>query len=328
MAGGGRVLVVQPAFLGDVVFTSALVDSLAERFAEVDVCVTPRASDVVEAMPRAAQVQVFDKRGSDAGIGGLWRMARRLRERRYDVAVLPHGSPRSALLALVARIPRRLGFHGAPGSPLYTERAAAPRGTFVGREAALVRALGAEPRPMRLAARPEWLRMADERLRGASSLAALCIGSEWETKIWPAHHFAELADRLAERGLTPVLLGGPRDKPLAEAVQARAGAFCIDTTGNPVREALAILARSSLVVGGDTGLVHAARALGVPTIALFGPSPTTVHELGTRQRVVTLELECSPCSAHGQKRCPLGHHRCMRDLSAETVLAHCEAVLA
>jgi heptosyltransferase-2 len=232
------------------------------------------------------------------------------------------------LLTVLARIPRRVGFQGAPGSPFYTERVAAPASTFVGREAALARAVGAEPRPIRLAARPEWLRMADERLRGTTAVAALCIGSEWETKIWPAQHFADLADRLAERGLSPVLLGGPRDKPLAEAVQARAGALCIDTTGNPVGEALALLARSSLVVGGDTGLVHAARALGVPTIALFGPSSAAVHDLGPRERAVTLGLDCSPCSAHGQRRCPLGHHRCMRDLSAEAVLAHCESVLA
>jgi len=328
MARGGRVLVVQPAFLGDVVFTSALVDALAEKFAEVDVCVTPRARDVVEAMPRASHVQVFDKRGADSGVGGIWRMARRLRERGYDVAVLPHRSPRSALLTVLARIPRRVGFVGVPGSPLYTDRVAPGRETFVAREAALARALGVEPRPMRLEARREWVRMAEERLHGATSLAALCVGSEWETKIWPAHHFAELADRLAERGLAPVLLGGPRDKALAEAVQARAGARCIDTTGNPVGEALAILARSVLVVGGDTGLVHAARALGVPTIALFGPSAAVAHEFTEQQRAVTLGLDCSPCSAHGQKRCPLGHHRCMRDLSAEAVLAHCEAVLA
>ena len=328
MARGGRVLVVQPAFLGDVVFSSALVDALAERFAEVDVCVTPRARDVVEAMPRASRVQVFDKRGSDSGLGGLLRTARRLRDRGYEIAVLPHQSPRSALLTVLARVPRRVGFQGAPGSPFYTERIPAAPGTFTARESALARALGAEARPMRLVARPEWVRAAEERLQGAHSLAALCIGSEWETKIWPAHHFADLADRLAERGLVPVLLGGPREKALAEAVQARAGARCIDTTGNPVAEALAILARSSVVVGGDTGLVHAARALGVPTVALFGPSSPAAHDLGERQRAVTLGLECSPCSAHGQRRCPLGHHRCMRDLSAETVLAHCEAVLA
>jgi heptosyltransferase-2 len=328
MARVGRVVVVQPAFIGDVVFTSALVDALADQFAEVDVCVTPRARDVVLAMPRATRAQVFDKRGADSGIGGLWRAARRLRERAYDVAVLPHESPRSALLAVLARIPRRLGFAGAPGSPFYTERVVTPPGTYLSREAALGRAAGADSRPMRLVPEPQWVRAADERLQGAKAIAALCIGSEWETKIWPAQHFADLADRLAERGLTPVLLGGPRETVLAEAVQARAGARCLDTTGNPLGEALAILARSAVVVGGDTGLVHAARALGAPTVALFGPSPMALHEMGERQRAVSLNLECSPCSAHGQRHCPLGHHRCMRDLSADMVLAHCDAVLA
>lgn len=328
MARVGRVLVVQPAFIGDVVFTSALVEALAERFAEVDVCVTPRARDVALAMPRAAHAQVFDKRGADKGIGGLWRSARRLRERGYNLAVLPHQSPRSAMLALFARIPRRIGFAGAPGSPFYTERVTARPGPYLSREAALARAAGAEPRPMTLVPRPEWVRAADERLGNATAIAALCIGSEWETKIWPAQHFAELADRLAERGLLPVLLGGAGETVLAEAVQARAGARCLDTTGNPVGEALAILARSAIAVGGDTGLVHAARALGVPTVALFGPSSAAVHQIGERQRAVSLGLECSPCSVHGQRHCPLGHHRCMRDLSAEAVIAHCDAVLA
>jgi lipopolysaccharide heptosyltransferase II len=329
MAPDGRVLVVQPAFLGDVVFTSALVDALAERFAEVDVCVTPRGRDAALAMPRATRVQVFDKRAGDRGPWGLWRAARRLRDRRYDVAVLPHRSPRSAMLAWLSGIRRRVGFRGAPGAPLYTERIDAPAGTFTGREAALARALGAEPRPMRLAPRPEWVRAADERLRGASGgLAALCVGSEWETKIWPADHFAALADRLAERGLTPVLLGGAREKPIAEAVQARAGARCVDTTGNSIGEAFAILSRSAICVGGDTGLVHAARAMGVPTVTLFGPTATGAHEPGPRQRAVALGLSCSPCSAHGQRRCPLGHHSCLRDLAAGVVLEHCEAVLA
>ena len=329
MPPAGRVLVVQPAYLGDVVFTSALVDALAERFAEVEVCVTPRGRDVALAMPRAARVEVFDKRGADSGPAGLWRAAGRLRERRYDAAALPHRSPRSALLAWLAGIPRRVGFRGALGSPLYTERVPEPRGTFTGREAELARALSAEPRPMRLVPRPEWVRAADERLRGASAaFAALCVGSEWETKIWPAEHFALLADRLAERGLTPVLLGGPREKPLAEAVQARAGARCLDTTGNPVGEALAILSRSAICVGGDSGLTHAARALGVPTVVLFGPTAPGAHDLGARQRAVALGLPCSPCSAHGQRRCPLGHHLCLRDLSADLVLEQCEAVLA
>jgi len=324
-----RVLVVQTAFLGDVAFTSALVESLAASFSEVDVCVAPRGRDVAEAMPRAARVHVFDKRGTDGGLRGLRRAAESLRERRFDVAVLAHRSIRSAVLARLAGIPRRVGFLLAPGAPLYTQWVSARARTYTQREAALAAALGAEPRPMRLVPHARWIEAAEERLGGAAGpFAALCIGSEWETKIWPPEHFAALADRLAERGLTPILLGGPREKPLAAAVQARAGAQCIDTTGNPVGEALALIARCRVCVGGDSGLVHAARALSVPTVAMFGPTAPAAHQLGPRQRAVSLSLGCSPCSVHGQRRCPLGHHRCLRELSAERVLAECEAVLA
>jgi heptosyltransferase-2 len=313
-----RVLVVQPAFLGDVVFTSALVDSLAERY-EVDVCVTPRGRDAALAMPRAAQVIVFDKRGDDRGPLGLLRAARRI-ARRYGAAVLPHVSVRSALLARLAGIPRRVGFRGAPGSFLYTERVSTDAQTVIEREAALARALGAEPRPMRIA--PRASTAVPERF------AALCVGSEWETKIWPPERFAALADELHARGLVPVLLGAAREKPLAEAVQRAATARCRDTTGNSVAEALALIARAELCVGGDTGLVHAARALGVPTVALFGPTSPSPHVFASNQRAVSIGIDCSPCSEHGQRRCPLGHHQCMRDLDAARVASACDAVLA
>ena len=317
-----RVLVIQPAFLGDVVFTSALVDALAER-CEVDVCVTPRGRDAALAMPRAAQVLVFDKGGEDRGPLGLLRAARRIALRGHDAAVLPHVSLRSALLARLSRIPRRIGFRGAPGSLFYTERVPVAGRAVLEREAALASALGAAARPMRIAVRPEW-----DPGPLPDRFVAFCLGSEWETKMWPPERFAALADELQARGLTPVLLGAGRERPLAEAVQRSARAPCLDTTGNPIGEAIAILSRARLCVGGDSGLVHAARALGVPTVALFGPTSPDALAFAGRQRAVSLGLDCSPCSDHGQRRCPLGHHRCLRDLDAERVARECDAVLA
>ncbi|MFL5370162.1 MAG: glycosyltransferase family 9 protein [Myxococcales bacterium] len=322
------ILVIQPAFLGDVVFTSALVDSMGARFpaARVDVCVTPRGRDVVLAMPRAASALVFDKRGADRGAGGLVRAAGRAKD--HDLAVLPHRSVRSALLARIARIPRRIGFRGAPGSFLYTERVRALGQTFLAEEAELARAVGAEPLPMRLHVRPAWTDAVDPITHHLGAFAALCIGSEWPTKIWPAERFGALADALWRQGLAPVLVGGPRERDLAKAVNAAARVECIDTTGNSVGEALALLSQAALCVGGDTGLVHAARALGTPTVALFGPTAKERHAFSPRSRPVSLGLACSPCSPHGQDHCPLGHHRCLRDLDVDRVLDACEAVVA
>ena len=322
-----RVLVVQTAFLGDTVFTSALVGALAARWpgAEIDLCVTPRGRDVAQAMPGAAHAYVFDKRGADRGLGGLRRVAARLATRQYPLAVLPHRSLRSALLARLARIPERVGFADAPGSLLYTARVRTAEKAFVRQEADLARALGATPAPMALQPRQEWIGSARAALGPAAGerLAAVCLGSEWETKIWPSSRVAALTRLLAARGFRPVLLGGPREREMAREVNCGS----VDTTGNPVGEALAILSLSALAVGGDTGLVHAARALGIPTVAVFGPTTPLVHLFGPRERAVSLDLDCSPCSTHGSRKCPLGHHRCLRDLDAERVVAACQAVL-
>ncbi|TMA19641.1 MAG: glycosyltransferase family 9 protein [Deltaproteobacteria bacterium] len=328
MAEPRSLLVIQPAFLGDVVFTSALVDSIGARFpaARIDVCVTPRGRDIVLAMPRAAAPIVFDKRGADRGPGGLLRAVARVKG--HELALLPHRSLRSGLLARLARISRRIGFRGAPASMLYTERVPSVGDTFLGKEAQLALALGATPLPMRLRTRPEWMEAVDPTIRHLGAFAALCIGSEWATKIWPAVRFAGLADALWRQGLAPVLIGGPNDRESAAAVNSAARVKCIDTTGNSVGEALALLSQAALCVGGDTGLVHAARALGTPTVALFGPTAPERHVFGPRSLSVSTGLECSPCSEHGQERCPLGHHKCLRDLDVERVVDACEAAIA
>ena len=323
-----RVLVIQTAFLGDTVFTSALVQSLAQKWprAEIDLCVAPRARDVAQAIPGVAHVHLFDKRGQDRGLTGLRRIAARLRTRQYPLAVLPHRSLRSALLARLARIPERAGFADAAGALFYTARVRTQARAFIDKEADLVRALGAQQAAMALRPLAAWLGAARAALGPftAERLASVCLGSEWETKIWPAPRVAALVQLLRGRGFVPVLLGGPRERALAREVNCGS----LDTTGNSVGEALAILSLSALAVGGDTGLVHAARALGVPTVAVFGPTTPSVHHFGPRERAVSLGLDCSPCSAHGSRRCPLGHHRCLRDLDEDRVAAACQAVLA
>src|SRR5207245_2601783 len=221
-----------------------------------------------------------------------------------------------------------VGFAGGPASLLYAARVPTREKAFSLREADLAVALGAAPGAMRLVPRAEWLAGARSVLGRSveERLAAICLGSEWPTKIWPTRHVADLVRRLASDGFRPVLLGGPREVELAREVGAAGG--CIDTTGNSVGEALAILSLCALAVGGDTGLVHAARALGLPTAAVFGPTPSDVHLFGPRERAVSLGLSCSPCTVHGSQRCPLGHHRCLEDLDAERVASVCREVLA
>ena len=148
-----------------------------------------------------------------------------------------------------------------------------------------------------------------ERFGIAGDYAVLCPGAEYgPAKRWP--YFAELSQRLA---LPAVVLGSGQERELGAGVRGRnlAGETTLD-------EAIELLAGAALVVSNDSGLMHVAAAVGTPQVALFGSSsPKHTPPLSERARVVWLGLECSPCFA---RECPLGHLRCLREISAESVL--------
>jgi heptosyltransferase-2 len=323
-----RFLLVHPAFLGDTVFLGPAVRALKARWpgSEVGLVVSPRGEAVARLMPGVDEVFVFDKRRTDAGLRGILRLGARVRAFAPDVALVSHPSARSGAVGWLSRAPRRIGY-----APFCNDKVSLDRGLpFVERSLALVARAGAPTADRRLSldAPAALAGYADETLRGARRpVVGLVPGAEWGTKRWGQEHFAELARRLGAGGATLVVLGGPAERDLARAIAERSGVGIVDTTGNSIVEALAILARCDLVVGGDTGLVHCARALGRPTVLLFGPTDPGRHVLGDRERVARFDIECAPCHDHGPERCPLGHHRCMTELSVDEVERQARALL-
>jgi lipopolysaccharide heptosyltransferase II len=322
-------LVVQTAFLGDVVLTTPLLAVLADRHGPVDVVTTPAAAPLLETHPAVRRVLGYDKRKTDRGIAGLRRLARRLRAERYAVAYLPHRSLRSAALARLARIPRRVGYTDG-WRWLYTETRPRPRdGHEIDRLLALVEATphhGARP-TLQLVASD--VARAEEEIRAAAvapPFAALAPGSIWGSKRWP--HFAALARRLAQRG-DVVLVGGPDDAALADAIVAAAndgGAAhrVVSLCGRlSLRESAAVIREAAILVTNDSAPLHFAQAVETPTVAIFGPTTPAFGfgPRGPRDAVVGLDgLACRPCSPHGPAACPLGHHRCLQAVSVEDVL--------
>jgi len=295
----------------------------------VDVVTTPAAAPLLETHPAVRQVLVYDKRKADRGLAGLRRLAHRLRAERYAVAYLPHRSLRSAALAWLARIPRRVGYTDGWRS-LYTEARPRPRdGHEIDRLLALV---GAPPhhgtRPMLQLAANDVARAGEEITAAAVAppFAALAPGSIWGSKRWP--HFAALARRLAQQ-LDVVLVGGPDDAALADEIVAAA------TEGDAVhrvvslcgrlslRESAAVIREAAILVTNDSAPLHFAQAVETPTVALFGPTIPAFGfgPRGPRDVVVGLDgLACRPCSPHGPAACPLGHHRCLQAVSVDDVL--------
>jgi heptosyltransferase-2 len=320
-------LVVQTAFLGDVVLTTPLLDALAARDGPVDVVTTPAAAPLLETHPAVRRVIVYDKRGTDRGLGALLRLARALGAAGYAAAYLPHRSLRTAVLAWLARIPRRVGF--ADGwRPLYTEARPRPRaGHEADRLLALADAQAGPARPSLALTAAD--RVAVDGFLGAHGVrapfVALAPGAIWGSKRWPGYR--ALAARLAPH-LGVVTVGGPEDAARAEEVVAAAraagGAAANGCGALTLRQAAEAIRRAAALVTNDSAPLHLAQAVGTPTVAIFGPTVPAFGfgPRGPRDRVVEVAgLACRPCSAHGPPRCPLGHHRCMREVSVDAVLA-------
>ena len=316
-------LVIQTAFLGDVVLTTPLLSVLAERHGPVDVMTTAAAASLLETHPAVRSVIRYDKHGADRGWGGFRRLVADLRARRYATVYLPHRSMRSAALALFSGARERIGFADSAASLTYTRRERRPAG---GHEVErLVSLAGADrvsaPVTLHLSAgdheqAEHWL-----SARGIKpGFVALAPGAIWATKRWP--YYPDLAAAL-DRPV--VIIGGADDAPLAQAIITAAPGRTASAAGVlSLRASAALIQRAAVLVTNDSAPLHLATAVGTPVVAVFGP---TVPEFGfgpRRPGDITLghaELACRPCSRHGPQRCPLGHHRCMRDLSVETVAA-------
>jgi len=321
-------LVIQTAFLGDVVLTTPLLEALARRHGPVDVVTTPAAVALVETHPAVRRVISYDKRGKDRGLAQLVALARTLRAERYAVAYLPHRSLRTAALAWLARIPKRVGFRD--GWPLlYTDvRQRATSDHEIDRLLALATAReDAGPRRPSLRLTSADRTVTEQFLREhgvGETLVALAPGSIWGSKRWP--YFTELAERLAARAAI-VVVGGSEDAALGEGTTAavrRSGGQAINACGRlTLRESAEVIRRAAVLVTNDSAPLHFAQAVGTPTVAIFGSTVPAFGfgPRGPRDRVVQLDgLRCRPCSAHGPPSCPLGHHLCMKSLSVEDVL--------
>ena len=326
-----RSLVIQTSFLGDVILTTPLIRELAKR-GPVDVLVTPQGAAVLANNPDIRTVIRYDKRGTYGSALNLWQTIRELRSRRpYDAAYLAQGSFRSGLIAVMTGAKQRIGFVSSTGRALYTTQLPyRPDRHHVERLWSLSMSECADPptsdqiRP-RLYPSDEERLTVDRMLRRAGSLdepfVALAPGSAWGTKRWP--YYVELARRASEYARIAII-GAKSDAPIAaEITAALPDGSVINAVGElSLLGSAELIGRAQAIVTNDSAPQHLASAMGTPTLTIYGP---TVPEFGfgplaERHAVAGLDgLSCRPCHRHGPQRCPLGHWRCMRDLSPEFI---------
>jgi heptosyltransferase-2 len=335
-----RILIVAPAWIGDAILSEPLVALVRD----------PLETPIVDVLAPAWCSAVYARM---RGIGRVietttahghfnWRerkaLANELAGNGYTRAIVLPNSWKSALVPWLAKIPHRTGYIGEMRYGLLNDIRrlnikALPR--LVDRFAALAARPGElvpmPPRPVLVpnpANRAAAVRAL--RLRTDRKIAILCPGAEYgPAKRWPPTHFAELAARFLADGMQVWLVGSPNDKLAAESVMQAAGdssRHIRDLTGHTdLGTAIDLLSFASIVVSNDSGLMHAAAAVGRPMVALFGSSsPVYTPPLSTVAQVARISIECSPCF---KRECPLGHFKCMRDLAPRGVYDLAQMVL-
>jgi len=332
-----RAVVVQTAFLGDLVLTTPLFRALKQIDPDcyLTAVIRPEYREILKGVPDIDEFVFYDKAGRDRGGLGFLRKIRELKVRSLHLAVSPHRSTRTAIMLWRARIPRRVGFSRASASFLYTERIHRDEAIHeVDRNLSLVQALGWSPaafeRVPHLGIREGWREEARRLLPDSSEYVGIAPSSVWPTKRWIPSGFSRLAELLESRKLKTVFLGEPGARVLAEEIISQTRAAPVNLVGRTSLGALtAVVDRLRLVVSNDSALVHIASARNVPSVVIFGP---TAPEFGfgpltPGSATIGLPLECRPCSRHGPKRCPQGHFRCMRELPPEQVFQAVMTVL-
>ncbi|NJB67405.1 heptosyltransferase-2 [Desulfobaculum xiamenense] len=326
------------AFLGDAVLTLPLIHSLARAYpeAELHFFVRKGLESLFAAQPELASVRGFAKRGAQSGFGGAYGLGRALANERFDLWISAHTSLRSGLIARWTSAARRIGY-SRPwfNNWLYTHTVdrAFDRFDEIERLLRLLEPLDAQP-----IAQPHLVLPEDSHTRADAFFATLGDdapilgvhpGSTWPTKQWPVEYFARTVKLAAENGARVIVFAGPSEAPLAAQVIAQADLGPLAERVTNLAGALSLpdlaahIGRVGCYLSGDSGPMHLAWVQDTPLVAVFGP---TVRRLGFFPRgphstVLEADLPCRPCSLHGPRECPQGHHRCMRDITPETAWA-------
>ncbi len=315
-----RILVVKLSSLGDLFHALPAVHNLkAVSGAAIDWLVQSEYADLVRCFTDVDRVLVFPRRGLLAGGGAFLD---ELRREPYDLVVDLQGLLKSAIPTRLARAALRIGpsFH-REGSQLFYDAVAGRRNKerhAVEENVDVVRYLGWPELPVEFP-----VKFPPVPAPGVSPRVVIVPSSRWETKNWSVEGFVEIAEDLLVRGATVVLAGGPAERAVCDAIAAPLGQ-CPNLKNLAGKTTLlelgGLLQHAQLAIAVDSGPMHMAAAVGVPVLALFGPTdPVRTGPYGAKARVLTTaRLPCQPCFSG---RCDRGDLACMRRIFPSQVLA-------
>lgn len=328
------LLVRATNWLGDAVMTTPALAGLRGAFpgARIVLLARPLVAELFRHHSDVDEVMIYERPGRHEGALGRLRLAGELRRRRFDGALLLQNAFDAALIAFLGRIRERAGYPTDGRRILLTLPVPLTPGILERHEVeyylCLLDGLGI-PRPvpasLKLSVTEEEKEAMATRLaslgidRGAPIVAINPGATYGSAKRWYPDRFAAVADALSEEwGAAVVVVGSPAEAPLAGEIEVAARRGVANLAGKTtVREMMALLSLSSFLVTNDSGPMHIGAALGVPLVAIFGPTDWRRTSPWTSlAKVVRVEIDCSPCRL---RVCDRGHE-CMLGVTPEMVV--------
>jgi len=333
-----KILIRATNWVGDAIMALPALRAVRKRFPEAEIAIVgrPYVADIYRDQEICNQLIPYDPKDLHAGFSGRERLAAELRAQKFDVALLLQNAFDAAWLAWRANIPERIGYARDVRSFLLTKAVPLPRhGETPMHEKfyylELLRRAGwldsvQDETFIGLSVPEEKRRSADELLckfgvrQGALRIAIGAGASYGSAKCWPPPRFAEVANRLqSEADADVILFGIAAEATVSTAISGELRRPPINLTGKTaIADLPALLSQCHLFIGNDSGAMHVAAAVGLPIVAVFGPTdPNGTAPVTTRCSIVQQKPYCSPCFL----RCCPTDHRCMTAITAGMVAA-------
>lgn len=328
-----KILIVGPSWVGDMVMAQSLFKALKSDnpSLQIDVLAMAWTRPLLQRMPEVSNAIAMPLSHGVFGWSMRRKLGKELARHNYDQAIVLPNSWKSALIPWFAGIPIRTGWRGEMRYGLLNDirkldKQALPM--MVQRFVSLAYpATESHAAPSYQAPMMEPFPVSDDinpYLKPDQKRLILCPGAEFgPAKQWPPEYYAEVANNLLDQGWQVIVLGSKADQKTAAQIesaiaQAHQSEFVNLTGQTQLEQAIDLLGTADWVISNDSGLMHIAAALQRPLVAIYGPTSTAfTPPLADNAHILQIDIECSPCF---ERECPLGHHRCMRDLSVSSVI--------
>ncbi len=333
-----KILIRATNWVGDAIMALPALRAVRARFPEARIAIVarPYVADLYRGQKICDELISYDPKGAHKGLSGRERLAQELRAQKFDVALLLQNAFDAAWLAWRAGIPERIGYGRDGRSLLLTKKIAVPKRGEIPpheqfyylellRRAGWINSLPAESF-ITLDVSEDHRRQAEATLISAGArvnATRIAIGagaSYGSAKCWPPKRFADFVNRLRlQTDADVILFGTAAEQKVSDAIAAGIKGPSISLVGKTaIADLPALLSRCQLFVGNDSGAMHVAAAVGLPVVAIFGPTdPHGTAPITPRCTVVQEKPYCSPCFL---RRCPIDH-RCMTSVRPEAVEA-------